>query len=512
MQLARYELRMFGLAIGLSMLACGIALVSPSFSVDDLWYFPVPYSFDSIGLVGFGEGRFTIAAIAWLDHALGVDAPVAFTLAAFSMMVFMSVAALLVCRLWGITENWKACVVAVAILVTHPYLSDFYTWKLAQLNGGIPFVVLMGALLIAPRSRWCFVLSVGLIVLALGIHQIPLQYGAVALLMSVPIRVMLRDFCLGAWVRQSMALLLGTVVYVLAAQWIIAHTHNLGGVGRHTLIVLSHPALLIPRTTELLSMMVVADPLIGWLVRLLGLIVMALAVDAVFQRTDLTIERRWTVCGLLVLIMPAAFLCAIALTIVPTAWVPVFRNLSSMSVIWAAVAVLATVASEGVRERIVLACVGAIVFAFIGSSNQVLSDQQRANRRDVSLINRITADVERLDQYATVNRLVFIGTSGTSLARLRTRSDVSTRWHEYGTTLSAFSVWWPGYLVQLYNEINGTAYSYVVSADERRIANNYCASRRWPTMGSVTAIGEIGVVCLSPAVEKQRGPLEPLPD
>jgi hypothetical protein len=177
---------------------------------------------------------------------------------------------------------------------------------------------------------------------------------------------------------------------------------------------------------------------------------------------------------------------------------PQFRvtNLLSIEIIWAAIGAMTFSISGQRLQRTVAVAVVLILLGFVGSNNEVLSDQQRVNRRDISMMTRIATDIASLDNEASVQRILFIGTNTSSLARIDTAADFSDGWHTYGTTLSVFAVWWPAYLVQLYNEVTGSQMAFATTPDQLAWAEQSCAGRRWPARGSVLGHGDLAVVCL----------------
>lgn len=504
-KLERREYWIFATGILLCLIARGSALVSPTFNVDDLWYWPMGFDFNTVGVIGLREGRFTGAFIAGLDTALGVNAPLSFTLAGAAMIVCQVITALLICRLWKIDDDKLASVVAVALLVLHPYWADLFTWKIALLNGGLPFVATFVALAICTLGRKAAAVAVLLIVLALGVHQLPLQLASAALALAVPIGLVRRNFVLREWVFRVATLVVATIAYVIVAKLSVALLSNIDSVGRDKLIIHSHFALVIARAQELLELVAIKDPLTGWLTRVIFVLLTLFSAGRILIARETSLQRRAIESAALVGALAAAFVCAIALTIVPHAWMPAFRNLLSIGALWAAVAVIALSLSTGVARKIVTVSIALVVFGFLGSNNQVLSDQQRANRRDVALMTRVAAAVGALDKATPMKKISFVGTNTSSLKNIATAANFSHGWHEYGTTLSTFAVMWPGYLLQLYNEVTGEDVRDMPTAPEQAWAVEQCKGRQWPEKAAVFGRGDMVVVCLGPVVPLFNG-------
>jgi len=469
-----------------------------------LWAWPSNFGFDALKVIAFREGRFFGPVVAEIFRDLGSNASLTFTLSALVLMACQAATGLLVCRLWAINDDWRLSAIATSFLVLHPYQADLASWRVAQFTGGLPFVMMFWALLACTRSAKALGISVVVIVLALGIHQIPLEMAAAALVLQVPLALARGTFDRQEWIGRLGALTMGLVLYVVLANLVIAFTNHEGSIGRDKIILLSNPALVIARSRELLSMMAARDPLAGWLTRVLLAATAGLCVGQIILAKT-TVLKRIVMAASLVISIVVAFLCAISLTVIPEAWVPVFRNMLSVGVIWAAIATMAFALSGDMVRRVVIAAIIPILLGFVGSNNTVLSDQQRVNRRDLSMMNRIAVDIDALANVSTVNRLLFIGTNNTPLNGIATAADLSNGWHAYGTSLSVFAVPWPGYLTQLYNELTGLRFGYGATNQEQVWAQESCRGRHWPEKGSVLGNGSLAVVCLGAPTHIERG-------
>jgi hypothetical protein len=502
-----YEPRVFLIALVLSLIARASALVSLTFNVDDLWYWPARFDYH-VGQIALTEGRFLLAPLAWFEDALGINASHAFTLATVSLTLCMVLSALLVCRLWRIEGDFIASLIVSSMIVLHPYQTDYWTWKISELNGGLPFVLALAALIIAPRSRRSFVLAVAIIVSAFGIHQLPLAFCSVALLMAVPIALTAGTMDWNKWIKQCAALVTGSVAYVVVAKLAIAHSEHLSSLGRDSIIVFSNPWLVVRRVRELASLMVFHDPVIGWLSRVLFATLCILTIVVMIVRRGVSIRARWSLASMFLLAISASFVCSVALIAVPYAWIPVLRNAVSVGLLWAAVPLMAYLLTHGVTRKIIGGVVALLSFSFAGADNGILSNQQRSNLRDVSLMNRIASDVDHLSTYRNIHRIIFIGTNTSPLVNIDTGGDLSEGWHSYGMTLSVFAVTWPGYKTALYNELTGSRMAYDATKDELAAASSVCSEKSWPDAGSVWSTGDMAIVCLGPASIEKVGPLD----
>lgn len=502
-----YEPSVFLIAVALSLISRASSLVSLTFSVDDLWYWPTRFDYH-VGQIALTEGRFSLAPLAWFEDALGINASLAFTLAAVTLTVCMVVSALLVCRLWRIERNFVASLIVSSMIVLHPYQTDYWTWKISELNGGLPFALAMAALIIAPRNWRSFSLAIIMIVFAFGIHQLPLEYCSVALLMAVPIGLITGTMNWNSWIGQAAALITGFIVYVVIAKLSISYGDHLPSLGRDSIIVFSNPMLVARRIRELASLVVFHDPLVGWLARVLFAALFTLTIGATIIRKGVHIRARWSQAGAFLLAIPASFVCAVALIVVPYAWIPVIRNAVSVGLVWAAVPLLAYLLTRGITRKIVVGVVALLSLSFAGTSNAILSNQQRSNLRDVLLMNRIASDIDQLSDYRDIRRIIFIGTNVSPLVNVATGGDLSDGWHSYGMTLSVFTVTWPGYKTALYNEVTGSRMAYYATKSELDDASSVCSKKSWPDSGSVWSIGDMAVVCLGPVSKERVGPFD----
>ncbi|MBZ9600771.1 hypothetical protein [Phyllobacterium chamaecytisi] len=503
----RDEARLFVFAVVLCLIARGSSLYTATFNVDDLWFWPGKFDFQTLGNTALREGRFFGPVIVEVLTALGINVARTFTLSAVALLLCQSIGALMVCRLWKVNDDWRISAVVVAVLVLHPYQADISTWKIAQFPGGVPFVMTFWALLVCSRSAAWFALSAAVIVLALAIHQIPLEMAACVLAFEPIVTILRNRFDLREWVMRGLALGVATALYVVAAKFAISYTTHLESLGRESIILLSDPGLVFSRARELLSVVSLQDPLTGWLTRVLFIGLAIFGVFGIARRTEFSVRDRVLLVILLAVSVAAAFVFAISLTIVPLSWMPAFRNLLSVEVIWAGIAAVSVSLATGVYRRIAVSAVALILLGFIGSNNEVLSDQQRVNRRDLLMMNRIAQDIGHLDNQDKIRKIAFIGTTVSSLANIHTGADFSTGWHTYGTTLSIFAVWWPGYLAQLYNEVTGLTV-FVATREQQAWAEVSCDGHRWPDQGSVFGKDDLAVVCLGVPAKVVPGPFD----
>ncbi|MCX7111134.1 MAG: glucosyltransferase domain-containing protein [Proteobacteria bacterium] len=499
------EEKLFCLGLLLSVISKGQALFNASYSIDDLIYKLIRYDFYNLR-IGLREGRFTGPLLAWLEDALGTNLTHATTLSALTLMISMTITAIMVCRLWRTTDDFGLSSIIVALIVLHPYSTDLYTWKMSMLNGSLPFPIALGALLLAREDWRYFVPSVLFLVLALGIHQIPLQFITATLVLVVPFALRSEIKQQGEWIRMVIVTGTATILY-----WIIAHyVINIYGVaygslGRSRIILFDDPVLVWLRVKELFSMIILRDPLISDLTRLLLLFLTIVSILGLSFSLRERTTKGWKTGIILIICCVIAAFSGIILTVIPMSWIPVFRNMISLSLIWAAVAGFAYIVTNGKVRTVVICLVTMILFGFAGMDNEILTDQLRANARDWSMMTRIASDIEHLPEFSSIKRIQFIGTNPAPIQGLKTGIDLSYGWHPYGVTLSAFAVPWSEYPYNLYREVTGHVNMESATEEEKKQAEQRCSLLKWPEHDAVYRLGVLAVVCLGKPVNVIKG-------
>lgn len=511
------RLLIFGLV--LQLISRGSSLFSLTFNIDDIIFWSREYSYSTLLPTAIRDGRFTNPFLGEIENLLGINPPLAFTISTLLFMVCISISAIAVCYIWGIQKNHGASLIIVGFITLHPYLTDFYTWRIATFNGGLPFVFTAISLLWGARSNKVLPLAIILIALSFGIHQIPLAFY-VTTLIGAALFIYLRHFgvivrCDSTetdskvevihLVRMAFVLGMGTIIYVILAKLYISQ----GGIptlSRDKIILFEKPLLVLSRIFELFSLFYENDQLITGVNRLFFLGLLTISVVSIWCKSSGFFQASKLVLAMLLILVMFA-LASIGLAIVSAAWIPVYRNIFSISLIWSAVAAIAYLTATDSFRNITLTLVGVLFIAFIAKDNEMLTDQMRANLRDTSMMNRIVGDIEKLPEFKTIHSLVFVGTTPTSLRGLKSAADLSDGWNSYGTTLSLFAIPWNGYLVQFFNEVTGYQLNQV-DFEKHPLPKNACANLSWPQAGAVFSSGSIAIVCLGDSNEITFGPLD----
>jgi hypothetical protein len=178
--------------------------------------------------------------------------------------------------------------------------------------------------------------------------------------------------------------------------------------------------------------------------------------------------------------------------------------MSAFGLFWGAIAGALVVFTAGrYAQKAYVAIVSAMSIGFIGVNNQALTDQARANERDIELGRTIMRRVEMLEGFQFVDRLAIVGTTPQALANLRTGLDLSgASQKNVGIVMSVFANSYENdYKVRLINETMATSFIGTLTAKEWADAEGYCRFAlkflgQFPAMGSVVRSGSMAIVCL----------------
>jgi hypothetical protein len=187
-------------------------------------------------------------------------------------------------------------------------------------------------------------------------------------------------------------------------------------------------------------------------------------------------------------LMAAACVWTLGLWLVLDRFWPALRTLSHVSVLWAGILVIAYRAAGVVLRRLLLLLVVLIVVSFIGADNRILADQQRVNRRDAALANRIVARLEGLPGFPQVEDAVLVGGEYQYAVRVRSQ--------DLDMNISAFGAAWAK--TPLLREVSGYAFGQPRDEAVKTQARAYCESAApWPAEESVTILDRVAIVCLA---------------
>lgn len=510
------NLVLFVFGLFLQLISKGSSLFCFTFNIDDIIFWSREYSYSTLLPTAIRDGRFSHPFLGGIEWLLGINPPLSFTVSILIFSTCISITAIAVCYIWGVQKNRNASLIVVGFITLHPYLTDFYTWRIATFNGGLPFVFSAISLLIVRAGNKSIVLASTIFMLSLGIHQIPLGFFSAVLACS-SLFIYLRHACiLECYIpteysskdeiitlfKMVCVVVIGTITYIFFAKLYIL-TGNIQTLERDKLIIFQNLPLVVDRIKELLSLFLIKDPLISNFNRTLFLGLFAIFSIIVLSKSTTFFNFFKSILAIF-LALVLAYISSIGLTIVSVAWIPVFRNLFSISLIWGMVAVLAYILSADLLRKITLGIICMLFLAFAAKDNEMLSNQIRANTRDISTMNRIAFTIEKLPDFSNIKKLYFVGTNSNSLQGLSTASDLSNGYNSYGTTLSIFAIPWNGYLVQFFNEITG----YRMNSTTLDIGfKKSCIGHYWPQVDAVFSLENTAVICLGSS-EIEYSPLD----
>jgi hypothetical protein len=163
------------------------------------------------------------------------------------------------------------------------------------------------------------------------------------------------------------------------------------------------------------------------------------------------------------------------------------RLFSAASLVFAALAVACLPALPSWRRRAWMAGAGILVLGYVAADAAILFDQRRVNLWDHQLANRIVARLEAQPGFASIKRLVVVGQLPAHPFPLPTA--------DHDMNASAFHAPWSK--AGIIEQATGLVFDKAAEADVQ-IARTYCAGHgAWPGPGAVTAIAELGIVCLA---------------
>lgn len=503
------EWRVFRIGIVTSLLAKGISAFSGAFSVDDILWINAKFNGALVSDVSARDGRFLYPYLTDILFNLGIDAPKATTLSAVILIVSLILSAQLACRVWRIENNFAGSLCVVLFATLHPYQVDFSTWKIGMLTGGLPLLVSMYGLWLASRSRRGTMAGAFAIAASLAVHQIGGTWVGVALCFSVIFAALdERENLAAAWVsrgigRQILAVAAAVILYLLC---IVLMRAFAGAPDHNELYGLSNLSL-VTQFETFLTLILFHNPLfapfldVGFYVLILFFVVYVLRSTVARAGPNSRLQSL----GIIILAFGGAWLCCIALPVITLQKEQMFaRTMSAFGLFWGAMAGVLVVCTVGrYAQKAYVAIVTAMSIGFIGVNNQVLTDQARANERDIELGRTIIRQVEMLEGFQFVDRLAIVGTTPQALANLRTGLDLSgASQKNVGIVMSVFANSYENdYRVRLINETMATNFIGMLTAKEWADAKGYCGFAlkflgQFPAMGSVVRSGSMAIVCI----------------
>lgn len=509
------ELRLFFFGMVLSILAKGISAFALAYAVDDILWINFPFEGSILREVALGDGRFLYPVLVEFFYQLGIDAPKAYTLSAFCMMASLVLSAQLTCRLWRVEKEWLISLIVIALVTLHPYQADIFTWKISMLTGGIPFVLTMlGLWFSVSLPRYGLGLGVLAITASLAVHQLAITFAAVAVCFSVILVTVqtskpLREVWLERKLNQQfLALGLALGCYLVVASLVRFVWPPIAAFDRAKILNNLDSIAPSDNISNLLDLLFFHNslftPLADWGLALLAGIFTIVLIGRIVK-SQWCINYKLLAIALVVVALVSAWVASMGLAILSQKGPILVRSMMAFSVMWAGIATVTLSIGQGdkVYYRLIVGIIFLISFAFVATNNQVLSDQLRANQRDIEFANRIVSNLEQLDGFHHVVNVAVIGINNQSLNGLRTGLDMSSpKQSNLGVVTSVFTRTYSNvYRIQLLNEATGYRFGSTPTPEENKTAELYCKYARdyiglFPTKGSIVIDKELGIVCL----------------
>jgi hypothetical protein len=478
----------FMVGILANYLARGQALFGSLYSIDG--YFVAKKSFNDEIAYNLGDGRF-LRALLWRVQELLGFSPVASEAASLALATVAMVAAAILFSEAIFGERARdETVFFVALFTLHPFLTEYFYYGEVAL--GIAISVLFAALAVHLskadlRLRTSIVASAAAVVAALATYQVAIGFILAGfILVSATeafteagptlrrhIGARAASFVLGVGAYGLGLLALRLMYPVVGSGRAFSHGgaslgERLEGLGQAVLRALAPPDGIVAVPVATISGILVVS----------GVVVIAIGIG-----------RRY---GSLAAIAAGALMaCALAAACAPsvlskTPWLAP-RLLSPSTLVFATLAVACFPETPSWWRRIWMACAGILVLGYIAADASILFDQRRLNLWDHQLANRIVARLEDQPGFPSIRRLSVVGRlPAHPFPLLTTDHDMNSS--AFGAAQSKVGV---------IEQATGLIFDPASEADIQ-IAKTYCAEHDpWPRAGAVTAISQLGIVCLS---------------
>ena len=489
--LSQTEARVGLFVLLLSLVARWQAL-SPGYSIDDFGYIvdDKPYPFNQLVSQGRALTYFLRLALGALGASPANSEPLSMVLLTLTLVA----AGLIVCRLWSV-HGFAESFIVVSFIALHPYQSEMFTFKTAELYLAVPLGCSFAAILAGTRSSRHWVVSLAALVCSAFIYQAVFNSLAMALMFSVAFHLSRpagSDPTFWQGFRSQLKLFLAAIILYFLTASAIGRISGVPLGARATFIGLNEIGPRIHQAYGLYTTLFFhSEPILPIATKVLLLLTLAFALGAYLANTlrdgAYSAGRRVALAFALILVVGLP-LC-VGVVLVLGGWWPVPRVLAQTGWFWGGSLALAYSLAQPLVKRIILTGVVVILVSFIGISNHVFRDQQRANMRDLATANRIVGRIEELPEFDQIQYLVLYG------GNYQYRSPVTTA--QGDMNISALFAAWSK--VPVINEVSGYALQPAPAALYAK-ANVFCETApKWPAPGSVVKLDAAAVVCMMPA-------------
>jgi hypothetical protein len=482
-----------------TLLARG-GVIFHGYSLDDL-----TSSFTSNADLMYTQGRYISALISSMFFKIGINpADMYFGLGLIALFM-LSVFVISILRFTGLC-NLPSSVIVAAIIVTHPYLTEIFTFRLALFNFivGLTLSLVTLELIIKAGGGWYKnILAIIAALASLFVYQIFLNFLLVITAFTFITAAILKiEKNSASKTYENRAKTLLEICFISTLIFLITiYSFKFFGffeiTERGSFINFSYFYQRINEIKSLLAHIYWKDEpvLNGWLKNLVLLMVVLstlLISFVLFVKAKIKPYKSFYLKS--VFLFPIIILTILLLSpgiILPfREWWPVPRVLCHISII---IGLLFLVSDLLVSDhigakfkKIIYAIRFLILIGFIFSSNQILADQQRLNNWDQLKANRILSRLESLPGFENVKFLYIDGGELPYPVNLKTiQGDMN---------ISAFSAPWS----KIYLIMEASGYKFEnPAADQIDLGKKICSSNsKWPNLESVLIVNSLAIICL----------------
>jgi len=475
------------------------AVIFPGFAIDD-------YPFESATDFGnyFSQGRYILSAIVWVVDSFGVNITDLYFSLGIVALFLQATLVMAIFRFVGIAASPGAALVG-AIMVSHPYLAESLTFRMGLPGYCIALIFAIISLenitkdAIAWRTRLlAFIATFAM----LFIYQILLNYYIVAIIFAFLMGLVLRNgsdkslFKNNIYHERAAALAIISIMSAIAFLAIF-RLGNILGISAITSRAVMIDAGTIPeRMAQLSSFLIntywLSEPIFfGWLKALVALMLLvSMGIIFFHVLTQNSSKNRIYSVLLVIIVFLVLILVSPGLILAFKDWWPVPRVVAHISIIIGLIFLVADscipILQNVILKLFILVSRFLVLIGFIFLSNQIFADQQRLNRWDDMMANRIISRLEMQPNFINT-RLVYInGGSYGYPEKLRTMNG--------DMNISAFFP--ASSKIHLLSHVSGYKFD-MANGPKAETGEIYCKTKQpWPHAESVIVDNDLIIICL----------------
>ena len=480
-----------------TLLAKGMVLL-PAYSIDD---YATLLSDEKTHLM-LEQGRFGQLLLLKALYALQLHPLAAAWFWALCALLAFSGLGVLVARFLGIAGSPWLALFAASMVANHPYTVEIFTFR-GALGAVVPAYVLLGVALL-PR-RVTVRTAPGVVValaLAFSIYQSTVNYAVMIGLVGLPLwiaRALRRAQRRGGSGTVRLRSVLTSPPSVLLActftagvvyavvNLLVTASNQVNMLGRTALLSWPGAPERVRRVVQILDYRLTEPgPLLAPLSQGL-LIFLLVAAGATLVGVALRGRNRQALglgsLALALFVLAVTWIVGVSMVLAEL-W-PTPRVLAQAGVLFAGALAIAWTSGGRWLRALLAPAAALLLLASIGSSNRVLTDQMRVNRRDAALANRIAGRLEAMPGFSEIETIVYPERPWRYSLPLETDHDMNIS--AFGSDVAQLG---------LPRELTGYPLRSP-TPNERAAAETYCASApAWPLREAVTIRGRVAIVCL----------------